>query len=385
VVNLSFFLLGKRAMPVTPVKMPKWGLSMQEGKIVDWLKPEGAEVAEGEDLVDIETSKITNVCESPAAGVLRKIVAQPEDILPVGALIAVVADADASDADIDAFIADFQASYMPPEPGDESVELLKLSTVDAGGRTIRAGRAGPEAGTPVVLIHGYAGDLNNWLFNLEALAAVAPVIAIDLPGHGGSSKDVGDGSLKTLADTVAAALDALGVGEAHLVGHSLGAAVAARLAIDHPGLARTLTLIAPAGLSSTGVSEEFLSGVIDAQRARDLKPVLERLLADPAMVTKDMVEDVLKSKRVDGVEEALSALRDRMVDGRDAAALRADLAAIPDALVIASRDDRIVGAPDESLLPPGFRVVWIEGAGHMPHLEKAGEVNGLLVAAVSGS
>ncbi|MDB5480985.1 MAG: acetoin dehydrogenase dihydrolipoyllysine-residue acetyltransferase subunit [Caulobacteraceae bacterium] len=370
---------------VTPVKMPKWGLSMQEGAIVDWWKQEGAEVAEGEDLVDIETSKITNVCESPVAGVLRKIVAQPGETLPVGALIGVVADADTPEADVDAFIADFQASYIPPEAGDESAEVLKLSTVDAGGRAIRFGRAGPEEGTPVVLIHGYSGDLNNWLFNIEALAAVAPVIAVDLPGHGGSSKDVGDGSLKTLADAIAAALDGLGVAEAHLVGHSLGAAVAARLAIDHTGLARSLILIAPAGLSETAVSEEFLSGVIDAQRARDLKPVMEMLLADPGMVTKDMVEDVLKFKRTDGVEEALSALRDRMVEGKDAATLRADLAAIPSALVIASKADGIVGAPDEAALPPGFRVVWIEGAGHMPHLEKASEVNNLLVEAIQAS
>jgi pyruvate dehydrogenase E2 component (dihydrolipoamide acetyltransferase) len=370
---------------VTPVRMPKWGLSMQEGAIVDWWKSEGATVAEGEDLVDIETSKITNVCESPVAGVLRKIVAQPGETLPVGALIAVVADAEASDADVEAFITDFQASFVPPETDAESEEALKLSTVDAGGRTIRIGRAGPADGVPVVLIHGYSGDLNNWLFNIEALSEVAPVIALDLPGHGGSSKDVGDGSLKTLADIVARALDALGVTEAHLVGHSLGAAVAARLAIDHTGIARTLTLIAPAGFSQAAVSEEFLSGVIDAQRARDLKPVLEMLLADPAMVTKDMVEDVLKSKRVDGVEEALSVLRDRLVAGADAAALRGDLAALPGGLIIASKADRIVGPPDESALPPGFEVIWIEDAGHMPHLEKAAEVNALLTDAIKAA
>jgi pyruvate dehydrogenase E2 component (dihydrolipoamide acetyltransferase) len=365
-------------MTVTPVRMPKWGLSMQEGAIVDWWKPEGALVAEGEDLVDIETSKITNVCESPAAGVLRRIIAQPGETLPVGALIAVVADADASDAEVDAFVTDFQSSFVPAEADSESAEALKLSTVDAAGRTIRIGRAGPAEGTPVVLIHGYSGDLNNWLFNLEALSSENPVIAIDLPGHGGSTKDVGDGSLSTLAEAVAATLAALGVAEAHLIGHSLGAAVAARLAIDHAGLARSLTLIAPAGFSAGGVSEPFLTGVIDAQRARDLKPVMEMLLADPAMVTKDMVEDVLKFKRTDGVEEALSALRDRLVEGRDAAALRADLAAIPSALVIASKADRIVGAPDEAALPPGFTVVWIDGAGHMPHLEQAAEVNALL-------
>jgi len=368
----------------TPVRMPKWGLSMQEGAIVEWLKPEGAAVAEGEELVDIETSKIANVCESPVAGVLRRIVAQPGETLPVGGLLGVLAESDASEADVDAFIADFYANFVPPSEDDEETGVLKLSAVNAEGRSLRVGRAGPETGVPAVLIHGYAGDLNNWLFNVEAMAAVAPVIAVDLPGHGGSSKDVGDGSLKTLAGSVAAALSALGVTRAHLIGHSLGAAVAARLAADHPDLVQSLTLIAPAGLSATGVSEPFLTGMIEADRARDLKPVMEMLLADPAMVTKDMIEDVIKFKRVDGVEDALTTLRDRMVAGADAAELRADLAKIPSALVIASKTDRIVGEIDEAALPPGFEIVWIDAVGHMPHLEQSAKVNELLVARVKG-
>uniref|UniRef100_UPI0026F1A31A alpha/beta fold hydrolase n=1 Tax=Phenylobacterium aquaticum TaxID=1763816 RepID=UPI0026F1A31A len=179
-----------------------------------------------------------------------------------------------------------------------------------------------------------------------------------------------------------AALEVSGVTKAHLVGHSLGAAVAARIAADRPDLAQSLILIAPASLPGTAVSEAFLTGVIEAQRARDLKPWMEMLVADPAMVTKDMVEDVLKFTRMDGVEDALSLIRDRLVGGQDAADLREDLADIPKALVIASHQDQIVGAPDEAALPPGFRVFWMDDAGHMPHLEKAGEVNALIIEAV---
>ncbi|HVN02428.1 MAG TPA: acetoin dehydrogenase dihydrolipoyllysine-residue acetyltransferase subunit [Caulobacteraceae bacterium] len=367
---------------VTPIRMPKWGLSMQEGQIVEWSKREGERVSEGEDLVEIETSKITNVYESPATGELRRIVAQPGETLPVGALIAVLAEADITDAAVESFIADFQASFVP-EDADADAGALRLSTVRDGERSLRVGRAGPEAGEPVVLIHGYAGDLNSWQFNIDALAAKAPVVAIDLPGHGGSSKDVGDGSLASLADAVGQVLSALAVERAHLVGHSLGAGVAAWLAAERPGLALSLTLVCPAYLPGIAISEDFVSGLIGAQRARELRPCLEMLLADPAAVSRDMIDDMLAFKRTDGVEEALSTLRDRMLSGADAAALQARLGDLPPTLVIASRGDRIVGAPDEALLPPQLKVAWIEGAGHLPHLEQPGAFNALLLEAIA--
>jgi len=369
---------------VTPLRMPKWGLSMQEGTIVEWWKAEGSAIAEGEDLIDIETSKITNVFEAPLGGTLRRVVAQPGETLPVGALIGIIADADVSDAEIDTFIAEFQANFVPDDSDEESAGALRLSRVDVGERSIQIGRAGAADGVPVVLLHGYAGDMNNWLFNLEALAAKAPVIALDLPGHGGSSKDVGEGSLAALAEAAGGALEALGVSRAHFIGHSLGAAVAARYAADNAGSIASLTLICPASLPGTQVSEEFLTGMIEAQRARDLKPFVEMLFADPSLVTREMVEDLIKYKRLDDVEAALGALRDRLVGGADAAALAADLAKIPAATVIASKTDKIVGAPDEAALPAGFKVIWIEGAGHMPHLEKAAEVNAILAEIVAG-
>src|SRR4051794_26591826 len=207
-------------MPVTPLRMPKWGLSMEEGAIVGWSKAVGDNVTEGDDLVDIETAKINNVFESPGAGVLRRIVAQPGETLPVGALIGVLAEASATEAEIEAFVAEFQATFVPTAEDADSPALLNLSTVEAGGFSIRVGRGGPAEGTPVVLIHGYAGDLNGWLFNIEALTARGPVIALDLPGHGGSSKDVGGGSLKALAEAGVGPPPALGGGGGPPVGES---------------------------------------------------------------------------------------------------------------------------------------------------------------------
>ncbi len=367
---------------VIPVRMPKWGLSMQEGTVVHWWKEEGSSIAAGEELVDIETPKITNVFESPQSGVLRRVVAQIGETLPVGGLLGVLAAPDVSDAEIDAFVADFQSKFVPGEDDGEGAGGLVLSTVEAAGRIIRVGRAGAGTETPAVLIHGYSGDLNNWLFNLEAIAAERPVVALDLPGHGGSAKDVGEGSLSALAQSVGGTLKALGIDRAHLVGHSLGGAVAARLAADNPALAASLTLICPSSLPGTQVSEDFLTGIAEGRRARDLKPWLEMLFADPSLVTKDMIEEMVKYKRIDGVEEALIAIRDRLLATEDRDALAASLANIARATIIASHADRIVGAPDVNALPGSFTVHWVDDAGHMPHLEKAAEVNAILTGAM---
>jgi len=72
------------------VKLPQWGMGMEDGVIVQWLKAEGDAVAEGEGLVEVEAAKAIEVVESPAAGTLAEILAQPDEVVKVRATIAII-------------------------------------------------------------------------------------------------------------------------------------------------------------------------------------------------------------------------------------------------------------------------------------------------------
>jgi len=109
---------------IHPVTIPKWGIEMQEGTITEWRLSEGEAVDKGAELVDIESDKIVNTLESPAEGVLRRIVAEVDSTLKVGQLLAVIAPAETADSDIDTFIESFRpadASFgIDDDDGDEA-------------------------------------------------------------------------------------------------------------------------------------------------------------------------------------------------------------------------------------------------------------------------
>lgn len=363
------------------VTMPRWGMTMTEGLVAAWLAEPGQRVEAGQELVEIETSKIANVLEAGASGVLRRKVLDAGATAPVGSLLGVLAGPEVSEAEVDAFVAAHASAG--PAAGDAAA-APRTETVDLGnGRVAAFLRAGGGEGAPAVLVHGFGGDKTNWLFNQEALSLGRTAYAFDLAGHGESGLPGEDASPAALADDLAAALDALGIAGAHLVGHSLGGAVAIRLAQARPDLARSLALIAPAGLGAE-VDPGYVEGFLAAGRRKPMKEALERLFADPSVVTGEMVEEALRLKRQDGVPEALRAIADAAFPGgRQAEDLRPVLAnAGCPVLVVWGEADRIVPAAHAEGLPEGVEVHVLPGAGHMPHMERAQEVNRLLAAHV---
>ena len=88
--------------------VPKWGMSMEEGEIIEWRVAVGEQVSSGDELVDIETSKIINTAESTHTGTLVRQVVAVGEVPKVAALLAVLAEGEVSEAEIDTFVANFQ-------------------------------------------------------------------------------------------------------------------------------------------------------------------------------------------------------------------------------------------------------------------------------------
>lgn len=368
------------------ITMPKWGLSMESGKVTDWFVAEGDELSEGQDICEIDTDKIAGALESTWTGTVRALVVDTMVDVPVGGTIALLADADVPQDEVDAALAQAREQLASGDIVDDSGP--RLGTVEVDGVTIAYAVLEPEDPTtaaPVVFVHGYGGDKDSWMFVQEPISAHHATYAIDLPGHGASGKDVGAGTVESLAATVIGLLDALDLSGVHLVGHSMGGAVVTAVAGDPAAAGRvlSLTLVSPAGFGPE-INAGYIRGFASAQTRRELKPHLVQLFADQSLVQRQLIDDLLKYKRIDGVDAALATLAGSLLDGDgsgvDVTAAQASFGG--PTVAVWGAEDRIVPASNAAALDGRATVQVVEGAGHMAHMEKPHEVVSAIQSAI---
>jgi pimeloyl-ACP methyl ester carboxylesterase len=251
-----------------------------------------------------------------------------------------------------------------------------VEVVHANGVGVSYERAG--AGPPLVFVHGAASDSRLWRPQLAALADEFTVVAWDEPGAG-QSEDVPAGfGLTDYADCLAALVDALELGPAHLAGLSWGGTVVQELYRRRPGTVATLILVDTyAGWKGSLAEEELRARIAHAEAMFEapkgyFDPTLPGLFsADPPEEAVAAIEEMAADVRPESMKTSLTAMAE--ADLRDLL----PTIDVPTLLVWGEQDARSplsVARQFEEAIPNTTLVV-IPGAGHVSNLEQAERFN----------
>ena len=240
-------------------------------------------------------------------------------------------------------------------------------------------------GTPVILLHGIASSLYTWKDVLPALAAHHDVIAVDLPGFGGSAVPK-EPSGEQAVRSVLGLMDALSVRRASLAGNSLGGAIAVAIAARAPDRVDRLVLIDPAGYNCAAADRPFvlrLAAGVPAvlAEALPLRPLvslsLRQVFHDDRLVTPDRIAEYVAPLRRPGATRVLRALLLTSDDLGFPGVVREVHAP---ALIVWGRYDAWIPVRDAARFAadiPGSRVAMLE-AGHMPQEERPADTAALI-------
>lgn len=243
------------------------------------------------------------------------------------------------------------------------------STASSGRSVLKTLQAG--VGDPVLFVHGFGAELSAWRSFIGHISVANPILAIDLPGHGGAANASAD-SFDDLVAVVRATLAAEKIERLHLVGHSLGAAVATTIAGGGDFDVRSLTLIAPAGLGPK-INGDYVSGFLSANSEAALQAWLGLLVHEPASLPGVLVRATLSGREGTG----MVANQTRLATGVFAGSTQ--LFSVRDALnrfggparVIVGEQDRIIPAEHSNALPAHVGLHRLPQVGHLPQLEAA--------------
>jgi pyruvate dehydrogenase E2 component (dihydrolipoamide acetyltransferase) len=224
-------------------------------------------------------------------------------------------------------------------------------------------------GTPLVLIHGFGSDLNSWRPVLSSMPAERPILGIDLPGHGRSPFS-GEGVLDDLSTAVLDTLLSDGVESLHLVGHSLGAAVAATLAARSPLDIRSLMMLSPAGLGPD-MNGAFISGFLRAASEASLAPWIRELAFDDRSLGASFVRATHRARNGNQVRTQERLAARLFPDGTQSFSIRHLFDDIECPVkVVFGTEDRIIPSRHAAGLPGTVALHLFPSTGHMPQLEQ---------------
>jgi 2-succinyl-6-hydroxy-2,4-cyclohexadiene-1-carboxylate synthase len=259
-------------------------------------------------------------------------------------------------------------------------------TVDVAGLRWAVQAAG--SGPALLLLHGFTGSGRSWEGGLAEAASDSGfrVIAPDLPGHGGTAWRAGGAgpdepsraAIERVADDLAELLRVLGHDRAHVVGYSMGARVALRLAISHPAHVRSLVLEAPsAGIEDAAeraarrAADDALARALERDGIESFVNAWERtpVLAGEARlgpVTRAALREIRLSHDPAGLAASLRAAGQGAMEP-----LHGRLAEVTaPTLVVVGADDPVRDrAAAVAAGVPVARLAVIDGAAHAPHLE----------------
>jgi pyruvate dehydrogenase E2 component (dihydrolipoamide acetyltransferase) len=396
-----------------PVLMPRLGMTMEEGTVVAWQVETGKRVEKGELLFVLETEKSETEIEATAAGFLRHVYVAAGDTAPCGALLAALTGTADEAFDAAAFErmhaapavaargAEAPAGAAPPRkvrrggpvapaarklarelgidpaevPGSgpggrvtrrdvEAFAVARRDRIEVGaGVRLEVPRQG--SGDPLLLLPGFGTDVSSFALEIPALAADFEVFGVNPRGVGRSDAAPADWSVAQAAADAAA----VAPGPAHVVGASLGSAIAIELALAHPDRVRSLALLTPFVVATprlAAVLRAWIEGAAAGPQvlARQLLPWLfsDELLRDDErreLTCRGLARSVAKVPPTSLAHAAAGLLAWSGTRVSDVSRI-----GVPTLVLVGGADLLTPGGEALAARIPGARCVRIEGAGH---------------------